>query len=298
MNVDVSICIVTYHARDFLRDSLRSIYAAVDSISFEIIVVDNHSEDGTLDMLRKEFPEVQLLINQQNTGYTRPNNQAIRVSQGRTILLINPDTLVEPNTITELVSFLDIHPEVGIVGPKVLNRDGTLQKQCRRSEARPWDSICYFSGLSRLFPHDKRFAGYLMTYLDEDLTHEAEAVSGSCMLIRREVIDQVGYLDENFFAYQEDTDYCRRTRLAGWKVYYNPSAQIIHYGGEGGSKVQPYRAILEWHRSYYLYYRKHFAKDYPVIFSVVYYFGMLIKLGLTLSVNLLRKNKVVGTRKP
>jgi GT2 family glycosyltransferase len=298
MTVDVSICIVTYHARDFLRDCLLSIYGMVGSISFEIIVVDNHSEDGTLDMLRQEFPEVRLLINEQNTGYTRPNNQAIRVSEGRTILLINPDTLVKPNAITELVSFLDAHSEVGIVGPKVLNRDGTLQKQCRRSEARPWDSICYFSGLSRLFPHDKRFAGYLMTYLDEDLTHETEAVSGSSMLIRRAVIDQIGDLDENFFAYQEDTDYCRRARLAGWKVFYHPSAQIIHYGGEGGSKVQPYRAIIEWHRSYYLYYRKHFAKDYPIIFSAVYYFGMLMKLGLTLSINLLRKNKVVGTRKP
>jgi GT2 family glycosyltransferase len=298
MTVDVSICIVTYHARDFLRDCLLSIYGMVGSISFEIIVVDNHSEDGTLDMLRQEFPEVRLLINEQNTGYTRPNNQAIRVSEGRTILLINPDTLVKPNAITELVSFLDAHSEVGIVGPKVLNRDGTLQKQCRRSEARPWDSICYFSGLSRLFPHDKRFAGYLMTYLDEDLTHETEAVSGSSMLIRRAVIDQIGDLDENFFAYQEDTDYCRRARLAGWKVFYHPSAQIIHYGGEGGSKVQPYRAIIEWHRSYYLYYRKHFAKDYPFIFSAVYYFGMLMKLGITLSVNLIRKNKVVGTRKP
>jgi GT2 family glycosyltransferase len=222
MNIDVSICIVTYHARDFLRDCLRSIYGTVGSVSFEIIVVDNHSEDGTVEMLRSDFSDVYLLVNDQNTGYTRPNNQAMHVSQGRYILLINPDTLVEPNTITELAGFLDTHPEVGIVGPKVLNRDGTLQKQCRRSEARPWDAICYFSGLSRLFPKDKRFSGYLMTYLDEDLTHEAEAVSGSCMLIRRQVIDQIGYQDENFFAYQEDTDYCRRARLAGWKIFYNP----------------------------------------------------------------------------
>jgi GT2 family glycosyltransferase len=298
MNVDVSICIVTYHAQDLLRDCLHSIYRAIDAVSFEIIVVDNHSEDGSVEMLRSDFPDVQLLVNDQNTGYTRPNNQAMRVSQGKYILLINPDTLVEPNTIAELAGFLDTHPKVGIVGPKVLNRDGTLQKQCRRSEARPWDAICYFSGMSRLFPKDKRFSGYLMTYLDENLTHEAEAVSGSCMLIRRQVVDQIGYQDENFFAYQEDTDYCRRARLAGWKVFYNPSAQIIHYGGEGGSQVQPYRAIIEWHRSYYLYYRKHFAKDYPIIFSAVYYFGMLMKLGLSLLVNLFRKRKVVGTRKP
>ncbi len=296
--INLSICIVSFHARDLLRECLRSIYGTVDSLSFEIIVVDNHSEDGTLEMLTNEFPDVRLLVNDHNTGYTRPNNQAIRESRGRYIVLLNPDTLVKPNAIAELFGFLETHPQVGIVGPKVLNRDGTLQKQCRRSEARPWDSFCYFSGLSRLFPRDRRFAGYLMTYLDENLTHEAEAVSGSCMMIRRQVIEQIGYQDENFFAYQEDTDYCRRARLADWKVFYDPSAQIIHYGGEGGSNVQPFRSIIEWHRSYYLYYRKHFAKDYLFVFNAIYYFGMLVKLGLSLFVNLFRKKKVVGTRKP
>ena len=295
---NLSICIVSYQARDLLRDCLRSIYGTVVTSSFEIIVVDNHSADGAPEMLRNEFPDVRLLVNDENTGFTRPYNQAMRLAQGRYVVILNPDTLVLPNAITDLAVFLDSHPEVGIVGPKVLNRDGTLQKQCRRSEARPWDAICYFSGLSRLFPHDKRFAGYLMTYLSEDLTHEAEAVSGSCMMIRREVIDQIGYLDENFFAYQEDTDYCRRTRLAGWKIFYNPSAQIIHFGGEGGSRVQPFRSIIEWHRSYYLYYRKHFAKDYPIVFNAIYYLGMLVKLGISLLANLFRKKKVVGTRKP
>ncbi len=295
---DLSICIVSYHARDLLRDCLRSIYGTVDSLSFEIIVVDNYSGDGAPEMLRDEFPDVRLLTNDENTGFTRPYNQAMRLTQGRYVVIINPDTLVLPNAIAELAGFLDSHPGVGIVGPKVLNRDGTLQKQCRRSEARPWDAICYFSGLSRLFPHDKRFAGYLMTYLSEDQTHEAEAISGSCMLIRRQVIDQIGYLDENFFAYQEDTDYCRRARLAGWKIFYDPSAQIIHYGGEGGSKVQPFRSIIEWHRSYYLYYRKHFARDYWFAFNAIYYVGMLIKLGLSLFANLFRKKKVVGTGKP
>jgi GT2 family glycosyltransferase len=137
-----------------------------------------------------------------------------------------------------------------------------------------------------------------MTYLDQDQVYEAQAVSGSCMMIRRQVIEQIGYQDEDFFAYQEDTDYCRRTRLAGWKVFYDPLAQIIHFAGEGGSGVQPYRSIIEWHRSYYLYYRKHFAKDYSILFNAVYYLGMLIKLGLSLLLNLFRKRKVVGTRKP
>jgi len=294
----LSICIVSYQTRDLLRDCLRSIYGTIASLSFEIIVVDNHSEDGTLEMLHDEFPDVRLLVNDHNTGYTRPNNQALRESKGRYVALLNPDTLVKPNAIVELFSFLEMHPEVGIVGPKVLNRDGTLQKQCRRSEARPWDAICYFSGLSRLFPHDKRFAGYLMTYLDEDQTHEAEAVSGSCMMIRREVIDQIGYLDELFFAYQEDTDYCRRARLAGWKVFYNPSAQIIHYGGEGGSKVQPFRSIIEWHRSYYRYFRKNLARDYFFLFNWIYYLAMAIKLIFSLATNFFRKEKFAGKPKP
>ena len=298
MNIDISICITNYNAREFLRDCLRSIYGTVDTLSFEIIVVDNHSGDGAPEMLRDEFPNVHLLTNDENTGFTRPYNQAMRLAKGRYVVVLNPDTLVLPNAIAELAVFLDSHPEVGIVGPKVLNRDRTLQKQCRRSEARPWDAFCYFSGLSRLFPHDKRFSGYLMTYLSEDLTHEAEAVSGSCMMIRHKVIDQIGYLDELFFAYQEDTDYCRRARLAGWKVFYDPSAQIIHYGGEGGSNVQPFRSIIEWHRSYYLYYRKHFARDYLFVFNAIYYMGMLIKLELSLFSNLFRKKKVVGTRKP
>ena len=298
MKMDLSICIVSFKARDLLQESLRSIYATIGKLSFEIIVVDNSSEDGTVEMLKSEFPTVQLIVNDENTGYTRPNNQAMRVSKGRYLVIINPDTLVKPGAFEALAAFLDSHPEAGIVGPKVLNRDGTLQKQCRRSEARPWDAFCYFSGLSRLYPHDKRFSGYLMTYLDEDLTHEAQAVSGSCMMIRREVIEQIGFLDEDFFAYQEDSDFCRRARLAGWKIYYNPAAQIVHFAGEGGSGVQPFRSIYVWHRSYYLYYRKHFAKDYFFLFNWVYYAGMLAKFGLALVVNLFRKKKVVGTRKP
>ena len=298
MTPDISICITNYNARDFLRACLASIYGTVDTLSFEIIVVDNFSADGAPEMLRKEFPAVKLITNDGNTGFTRPYNQAMRLAQGHYVVMLNPDTLIFPNAIAELAKFLDTHLEVGIVSPKVLNRDKTLQKQCRRSEARPWDAICYFSGLSRLFPNDKRFAGYLMTYLDENQTHEAEAVSGSCMMIRREVIEQIGYLDENFFAYQEDSDYCRRARLAGWKIFYHPSAQIIHYGGEGGSKVQPFRTIYEWHRSYYLYFRKHFARDYFFLFNWIYYLAMFSKLALSLFVNLFRKKKVVSTPKP
>ena len=146
---------------------------------------------------------------------------------------LNPDTLVLPGTLQALWKFMENHPDVGVCTPKVLNRDGTLQRQCRRSAARPWDVLAYFTGLSRLFPQSRLFGGYLMTYCGENEVHEAEAVSGSCMMIRRAVLEQVGYLDEIYFAYQEDADFCFRVRQAGWKIFYYPVAQIIHFGGDG-----------------------------------------------------------------
>jgi hypothetical protein len=225
-------------------------------------------------------------------------NQVMRVGVGRYLCQLNPDTLILPGAIDRLVDFMDTHPEVGICGPKVLNRDLTLQKPCRRGESRPWAVISYFTGLARLFPKSPLFGQYLMSYLDEDQIHPVAGVSGSCMLIRKEVVEQIGYLDELFFAYQEDADYCLRARQAGWEVYYVPEAQIIHYGGMGGSRVEPYRSIFEWHRSYYLFYKKHYAREYFFLFTLFYYLLMFIKLLLALLVNFLRKDKFAGSRKP
>jgi hypothetical protein len=260
-------------------------------------VVDNHSQDGTVDMLHQDFPEVHLIENDDNYGFTRPLNQALHTAKGRTLLSLNPDTYVHPGALDLLVNFLDDHPYVGIVGPKVLNRDGSLQKPSRRGDSRPWNTISYFTGLSKLFPRSKFFSGYLMSYLDEDETHEADGVSGSCMLIRRQVIDQIGYFDEQFFAYQEDADFCLRARQAGWQVFYFPKAKVTHYGGQGGSRVQPYRSIFEWHKSYWLYYRKHFATNYFFLFNWLYYLAMLVKLSVTLLVNLLRREKFAGPKR-
>lgn len=296
--VDLSICILTLKAQALLRDCLRSIYENTNAVSFEIIVVDNNSHDGTVEMLQKEFPNVCVIVNDYNAGFTRPSNQALRASQGNYALLLNNDTIVLPRTLDRLVEFMEAHPAVGICGPKVLNRDGTLQKQCRRSFATPWDLFCYFSGLSTLFPKSRVFGRYLMTYMDEDTLHEADAISGSCMLIRREVIDQIGLLDERFFAYQEDADYCFRAKQAGWKIYYFPGAQIVHYAGMGGSRAEPYRSIVEWHKSYFQYYRKNLAARYFFLFNWFYYGVMVLKLASALGVNLLRKDKYAGSKKP
>lgn len=296
--LDLSVCIVTRTAKTILYDCLKSIRENTHTVRFEILVVDNDSRDGTVEMLRKEFPDVCVIVNDHNAGFTRPSNQALRACQGKYALLLNNDTLVPPGALDRLVEFMEAHPAVGICGPKVLNRDGTLQKQCRRSFATPWDLFCYFSGLSTLFPKSRLFGRYLMTYMDGDTLHEADAISGSCMLLRREVMNQIGLLDERFFAYQEDADYCFRAKQAGWKVYYFPGAQIIHYGGMGGSRINPYRSIIEWHKSYFQYYRKNLASRYIFLFNWLYYGVMVLKLTSALLVNLLRKDKYAGSKKP
>lgn len=297
MSVDLSICIVSLNSCDLLHDCLRSIYDQIH-LQFEIIVVDNASQDSTIEMLRRDFPGVRLILNDHNAGFAKPCNQALAISRGRYALLLNPDTIILPSALEQLVAFADAHTQVGIVGPKVLNRDGTMQLQCRRSFATPWDLICYFTGLSKIFPQSRLFARYLVTYRDENETHPVEAISGSCMLIRRETMEQIGKLDEQFFAYQEDTDYCFRAHQGGWEVYYYPGAQIYHYASRGGSRNQPYRSIIEWHRSYYRYYRKNLAARYFFLFNWLYYVIMLLKLATSLVINFLRKDKFAGSRKP
>jgi GT2 family glycosyltransferase len=294
----LSICIVTFQAREYLRNCLLSIQENPPSCSREIIVVDNHSTDGTLEMLAAEFPTVQVIVNSENRGFTAPTNQALQCARGDYLTLLNPDTIVHPGALDGLIRFLEAHPAVGVCGPRVLNVDGSLQKPCRRGEPRPFAVFSYFLGLSRLFPNNRLFGGYLLDYMGEDETYPVDGVSGSCMFIRRAVIDQIGYLDERFFAYQEDADYCFRARQAGWQVFYVADARITHYGGQGGSRVQPYRSILAWHHSYWLYYRKNLARDYFFLFNWLYYLAMLAKLGISLLVNMFRQEKFVGQRRP
>src|SRR5512145_422032 len=263
----LSICIVTRQARDYLRDCLNSIAANPPPGEYEMIVVDNASTDGTLEMLHDQFPSAQVVANSTDAGYTTPMNQALRRGVGRYLMQLNPDTLVHPGALSTLVEFAETHPDTAVCGPKVLNADGTMQKSCRRGDSRPWAVFTYFLGLSRLFPRSKFFGGYHLNHLDEDQTNPVDGVAGSCMLMRRDVAERLDFLDERFFAYQEDADYCYRVRQAGYKVYYVPAAHITHFGGRGGTRVQPYRSIYAWHQSYWRYYHKNFAKDYFFLFN-------------------------------
>ena len=280
--MDLSICIPTLNSRDFLQSCLQSIVAFPPQMEFELIVVDNASQDGTLEMLQQEFPQVKIIHNQSNLGFTRPLNQALHAAGGEFFLILNPDTKIDQDAFTPQVEFLRQNPQVGVSIPKILNADGTFQRQCRRGEARPAEVFGYFLGLGRLFPRNRALNGYLQAWLGEDEIAEVKAVSGSCIFLRRQTWEQVGDFDENLFAYQEDSDYCLRARKAGWKVMYVPMTCVTHFGGEGGSQTKPYNSIFQWHRSYYLYYRKHFAREYFFLFNGFYYLAMAIKLLLAL----------------
>jgi GT2 family glycosyltransferase len=295
--IDLSVCIVTYQAREWLRRCLDSLYENTNNKNLEIIVVDNGSSDGVGEMLVRDYPAVLNIRNKSNAGFTRPMNQAMRAATGRYLLQLNPDTILKLYSLDKLIEFMEQHPETGICTPKVLNPDGSLQKQCRRGDPRPLAVISYFLGLSSMFPQSKFFGGYLLDYLDEDTTTAVDNVSGSCMLIRRDVIDAIGYLDEMYFAYQEDADFCFRARQAGWKIYYVPESQIVHYGGQGGSRVEPVRSILEWHRSYWRYYNKHLAKDYFFLFNWLYYVVIFVKLVVTLVKNLILRDRTFNTHR-
>lgn len=294
---ELSVCIVTLEGRDKVLACLESLFAKTH-LDMHVVVVDNASEDGTPEAIAEHFPQAQLIRNSENVGYGRAVNQGLKAEKARYHVLLNPDATLENNALELLRDFMEANPQAGIASPRVLNSDGSLQYQCRRGEARPGEVFAYFLGLSRLFPKDPRFSGYLMTYLDNEKVNEVKAVSGSCMMIRREVINQIGVLDERYFAYQEDADYCFTARKAGWKIYYVPEPRIVHLGGRGGSRKRPYFAIYQWHRSYYLYYRKNLARDYPFWFHPFYYFVMLVKLGVSLLGALLSPEKVVGTKKP
>ena len=277
----VSVCIVTLNASKYLHHCLTLLEQSQGAEVEQIIVVDNRSNDNTVKMIHENHSSVKLIQNNRNEGYTIPMNRAMKEADGEYLLILNPDAFVKPKAVAALANFLDLHPEVGIAGPKVLNVDGTFQKSCRRGVARPWNVISYFTGLAARFPDNSKYTGYHLSHLDENILNEVDGVSGSCMMIRRNLIDKIDCFDERFFAYQEDSDYCFRAKAAGWKIYYVPEAEVIHDAGRGGSAAYKYRSLFEWHRSYYLLYKKHFSADYFPLVNGLFYSAMLGKLLIT-----------------
>ncbi|HZY10180.1 MAG TPA: glycosyltransferase [Bacteroidota bacterium] len=234
--MQLSIIIVNYNVRVFLENALVSVFKALKGFNGEVIVVDNASEDGSVEMIRQKFSDVKLIVNEKNVGFAAANNRALGVCRGQYVLLLNPDTIVQEDTFRVMIDFLDQHPDVGLSGCKILNPDGTLQLACRRSFPTPWIAFTKIVGLSNIFPRSSIFGKYNLTYLDPNKTYQVDAVSGSFMFTRRSVIDAIGGLDEQFFMYGEDIDWCYRIQQNGWKIYYVYETQIIHFKGESARR--------------------------------------------------------------
>ena len=206
--MDLSIIIVNYNVKEFLQNLIHSIEKASSNLTKEIIIIDNASDDGSVDFIKEKFPQIKLIANQTNLGFGKANNQGLKISTGDYILFINPDTLVSENTLETIISFLKQNPQIGLAGCKIINDNGTFYLPCKRGFPGPWASFTKLTGLSKLFPKSKIFAKYNMTYLDENETHEVDAVSGSFMMIPRTIYNKIGGFDEQFFMYGEDLDLC------------------------------------------------------------------------------------------
>lgn len=308
--MDLGVVILNYNTRDVLRDCLRSL-GETRGLDVEIVVVDNASSDGSAAMVRSEFlgaefpgaefadravPNVRLIESAVNGGYAHGNNLALREflarpQPPRALMLLNSDTSVPPEALRKLMDFLDAHPDAGIVGPKLVLRDGSLDLACRRSFPTPQVSLYRMVGLSKLLPHSKRFGQYNLTYLDENETAQVDSVVGAAMLMRTAALQQAGLLDETFFMYGEDLDLALRIKENGWNVYYYPGATILHYKRESSRRSQ--KAQIEFYRAMYIFYEKHYRATTPFYLDWIVMAGIALKGGLALAPEIFRKREPV-----
>lgn len=274
---DLSIIIVNYRAKRFLKGCLDSVYNSGTSLNFEIWLIDNSSRDDSVPWVKENFPEVNLIENQWNSGFSKASNQGIRESQGKYLLLLNPDTKISEGKINELLKFMDENPEAGICGPKMVDEKGDLLYSCRSFPDFLTSISSSQSVLNRLFPHNPLSRKYLLKDLDRTGVNEVDWVSGSCLFVRRKMLEEIGFLDENFFMFCEDTDLCLRARKSGWKVFYFPFLTVTHQVG-GSVSSNPLRAKLEHHRSMYYFFKKHYHPNF--IFRLLVYLSLLLRLVL------------------
>lgn len=252
--MDVSIVIVNWNTREITRQCLQSVYQQTEGIKFEVIVVDNASEDGSVEIIRSDFSQAILIENKENKGFAAANNQGMAVAKGRYCLLLNSDTLVLDNAIAKSVAFADQDDEVAVVGCRALNSDRTLQPTCFMFPSL-LNMVLSSTYLYKLFPRNRFFGRELLTWWQRDDVRLVDVVTGCFMLVRRQAIDQVGMMDEMFFMYGEETDWCYRFKQGGWKVEFTPCAEIIHLGGQSSKQVR-LQMILQLRGSILLFMKK------------------------------------------
>ncbi len=277
----LSVVIVNYNVEYFLDQCLSSVRKAMENIGGEVFVVDNDSIDGSNQMVRNKYPEVKLIANKKNVGFSTANNQAIRISKGEYVLLLNPDTVVEHDTFEKSLKFMDENPDAGSLGVKMLDGSGNFLPESKRGLPTPSTAFYKMFGLSSLFPKSKRFARYHLGHLDKDKIHKIEILPGAFMLIRKEALDKIGLLDESFFMYGEDIDLSYRIIKGGYSNYYFPETRIIHYKGES-TKKGSVNYVLVFYNAMVIFAKKHFtqknAKLFTFLINIAIYFRATIAL--------------------
>ncbi len=265
--IDISVVLLNYNTKDLTRICLETLLSShLGNYCMEVLVCDNGSSDGTLDMIKKTFPPVSRIDNKKNLGFAAGNNPGIRKARGRYVLLLNTDTEIPPDTLRIMIEYMDKNPDVGASGCKLLLPDGSMDPACHRGFPTPWASFTYLAGLEKLFPKSRVFSQYHQYYKDLSTIHDVDCIVGAFFLVRREVIRDVGLLDEEYFMYGEDIDWCYRIKKAGWRIVYNPTATILHKKKQSGRahflKKRRVTTEIYFHTYNWLFYKKHYAPVY------------------------------------
>lgn len=290
--MDLSIIIVSFRDKDKLRLTLEAVYASQTSYSYEVIVVENGSQDGSLEMVKQDFPQARLYENT-NEGFSKGNNRGINMAQGEYVLLLNPDTKVAPDTLQVMTDFMKARPEVGISTCKLVKENGELDWACRRSFPDPAVAFYRLSGLSKIFKNSKKIAAYNLTYKSIDEETEIDSCVGAFMLISPACLAKVQGFDEDFYMYGEDIDLCYRAKQAGFKVWYYPKTTTIHYKGQS-SRKRPQAALYAFHDAMWIFYKKHLYQKYNRLFSALVYLGIWGRYYQKLLFNAFRQEKFVS----
>jgi GT2 family glycosyltransferase len=277
--MDISIVIVNYNVKHFLEQCLHSVFKSVKAINSEVFVVDNNSVDGSCQMVREKFPQVKLIENKFNAGFSKANNQAIKQAIGRYILLLNPDTFVQEDTLKKCIDFCDAKTDIGGLGVKMIDGKGEFLPESKRALPTPLVAFYKIFGLSALFPKSKTFGKYHLGYLDKDKNHEVEVLAGAFMMLRKSVLDTIGLLDETFFMYGEDIDLSYRIIKAGFKNFYFSDTAIIHYKGES-TKKGSINYVMVFYKAMIIFAQKHFTKKRANLYSILIHFAIYFRAAL------------------
>ncbi len=271
--IDISVIIINRNTRELLRAALRSVCES--PVSTEVIVVDNASTDGSAEMMRKEFPAVRLIVNENNEGFAKPNNDAVRIAGGRYYFLLNSDARVCDKALERLVKFMDQNPAVGVCGPQLLNPDGTIQPSCR-GFITLWTHFCDMLILDRIFPRSRIFASSVMTYFDHQMQREVDHIMAAAIVVRPEAVRNIGLFDERLSIHYNDIDFSHRMKEHGWKTVFYPEAQVVHHLGETTRRHNVrFELFDELYSNFFYYVRKHYGA------ATLLFFKLLMVIGFT-----------------